>query len=169
MGVTNGDTNTQRYAVNPFAGPGWRPVTKTKYKKVNLEAGEPFYNLKGERLTGIKLEPVELDAGRFVKVAHEVLPELSKLSATARAVLDFAMSQALPNNEVVWVPAVEGAAFCRLNQTKSFYNGVSELLAHEFIARTEKMGFYFINPNKWFNGVRENRKTLFNKPDHNKP
>lgn len=157
------ELKTHRHAVNPFTD-GWQPETTHKSKRINLDKRPPVYDTEGGQVKGTLLIPVERDSERFVKLVREELAWLSQLSATARAVLDFAMYQALPGNAIVWMPPAEALVFCRFKQPKSFYDGINELIVYDFLARTEKQGFYFINPRKFFNGNRTALKNNFSKP-----
>lgn len=152
-----------RHSVNPFTD-GWSPETSLKHRRMDLNKRAPIYDEAGTQVKGVLLWDVERDGERFVKLVRHSLGSLGQLSRTARLVLDFVMYQLLPQNAVVWLPPSEALLFCQFRQAKSFYDGINELLIYEFLARTEKQGFYFANPQKFFNGDRQNIRNLFNKP-----
>lgn len=157
------ERKTHRHATNPFTD-NWKPEVTHKSKRINLDKRPAVLDTAGNRVVGTLLIPVERDSERFVKLVRDELPVLRQLSATARVVLDFAMYQALPNNAVVWMPPAEAAEYCKFKARKSFYDGITELIIYEYLARTEKQGFYFLNPQRFFNGNRQQLKNTFSKP-----
>ena len=157
------ERKSHRHATNPFTDT-WAPETTLKHRRMDLDKRPPIYDAEGAQVKGVLLWDTERDGERFIKLVREEMSGLGQLSKTARLVLDFAMYQLLPQNAIVWLPPMEAKAFCCFRQGKSFYDGINELLIYEFLARTEKQGFYFANPRKFFNGNRQNIRNLFNKP-----
>lgn len=151
-----------KHSVNPYTV-DWSPPIVTRDRKMDLSKRN-IRDEKGEKVEGKLLVPVSKDAGRFVKIAHDSLPDLTRLSSTAVSVLAFAMHQALPKNLVVWLDRAECSAWCRFKQPKSFYDGITELILYEYLARSEKVGFYYLNPAKFSNGDRTKAKNTFRKP-----
>lgn len=160
--IAGEDVKGHRHSSNPFTE-NWQPPTALRSKKVDL-AKRRCTDEKGAKLEGKLLVPYERDSGRFVKIAHESLQDLTNLSSTAISVLAFAMHQALAKNLIVWMDQAECSAWCRFKQPKSYYDGVMELILYEYIARTERIGFYYINPQKFSNGDRTKAKNNFSKP-----
>lgn len=149
-------------AENPYTRT-WVPQLIQKKKRIDLEK-RPAFDADGNRLKGVLFVPQEQDGERFVKVVREWLPEQVAISNTAKKVLLFVQYQCLAGNAIVYLPAQVGAEFCRFKQTQSFHTGVAELILYEYLARTEKPAFYFINPQKFFNGDRRTIKGTFSKP-----
>ncbi|GGG61070.1 hypothetical protein GCM10011378_41350 [Hymenobacter glacieicola] len=156
------DIKSHRHSTNPFLE-NWEPPFVEKMKRIDV-TGKGYLDNKGVELTGKMLVPIKKDADRFVKLVHSTLSELTNLSTTAVAVLAYIMHQALPNNSIVYLPTEEALEFCRFRQPKSFYDGLNELILYQFVARSEKRYFYFLNPQKLFNGRRKNMKALYHKP-----
>lgn len=156
------DLRGSRVSENPFTK-FWQPEIILKQKRIDLDK-KPAFDEAGNRLTGKLLVPYERDGERFLKLVRRFLYEQVLLSNTAKKVLLFVMHQVLPGNAVAWLPADEAADFCRFKQKQSFHAGITELILYEYLARTEKVGFYFINPRKFFNGDRTGIKSTFSKP-----
>lgn len=157
------EQKTHRHSTNPFLA-NWEPETVVRQKKIDLSQRPAFYADTNEPLAGKILVDYERDGRRFIRIFHEWLPELGYLSATARRVLDFVCYAALPNNSIVHVPLERALEFMRNTQPKSFYDGVMELVQFEYLAKTERREYYFLNPQKIFNGTGRNIKSTFTKP-----
>lgn len=156
------EIKTHRHSTNPYLE-NWVPPTTLRHKRLDLSQ-QPAFTAAGKPLDGVLLVPYERDAERFSKTFHAYIEELHELSRTARAVLDFIMYQALAGNAVVYAPAEEAIPFCGFKQAKSFYDAITELIIYDLIARTERVGFYYINPAKFFNGSRKSIRNTFTKP-----
>lgn len=149
---------------NPFTRT-WTPELTLKKKRINLDK-KPAFDAEGNRLKGTLFVPYEQDGERFIKVVREWLPEQVNLSRTAMRVLLFMQYQMLPGNSTVYLPARVGADFCKFSQTQSFHTGIAELILYEYLVRTHKASFYYLNPQKYFNGDRRTIKGDFSIPTH---
>lgn len=155
----------EKFENSPFTD-GYKPETRIAYTYTKLKGHSLVNNDTGDVMPAEYRVPYEVDAGRFVKLPHNILPELKYLSNTARRCLDFIMYQLLPDNAVVWAPAAEAVTFCGFTTPKSWYDGVNELVAMEYVARTVRQSFYHANPRRFHNGSRMKLKHDFIKPTH---
>lgn len=160
--LNNADVKMHRDSTNPFLN-GWEPEITYTNKRLDL-AKNPAFDGNGNAIEGVILVPRSKDSARFSKIYREYLQELNLLSAPAHNVLNFALYQALPGNGVVYMPTKAGVEFSRFSNPKSFYDGLSELIQRKFLARTEKMHFYYLNQVKVFNGSRRSVRNTFTKP-----
>ena len=155
--------DTIKEECNPYTR-DWTPALTQKKKRINLDK-KPAFDAEGNRLKGTLFVPYEQDGERFIKVVREWLPSQVALSRTAMRVLLFVQYQILPGNSIVYMPARVGADFCQFAQTQSFHTGIAELITYEYLARTMRNSFYYINPQKFFNGDRRTIKGNFSIPN----
>ena len=166
--LAGADAPTHRHASNPFAN--WTPELMTRHKRLELGIGGPqLFDKEGKEAVGTMLIPYQRDAARFVKLFYDELDELPELSHTALSVLFFLLKQALPNNNIAYLPIDEGMAFCGFNSQKSYYDGISELIIYEYLARTTRISYYYLNARKVFTGNRRSTKELFIGPTKKTP
>lgn len=163
--LAGAEAPTHRHDKNPFAD--WTPELTTKHKRLDLGiGGKMLFDKDGNEAEGKILIPYKRDAGRFLKLFWDALDELPELSHTALSVLFCLMKQALADNHVVEMQMEVAVQFCGFTQPKSFYEGVNELIIYQYIARTRKTGFYYLNPQIFFSGNRKSKKEAFIGPKH---
>lgn len=99
----------------------------------------------------------------FTKFYAAGISALCGLNAPARKVLSYVCQNLRPDNAVVWMKAAHYIAQMGFNKA-SYYSGLDELIATNFLSSSNQKGFYFVNPAFIFNGNRLAMKHEFIKP-----
>ena len=163
----------ERYDVNPFTTEMVIPK-RGKYVQlsrlgrdqnvlINTDTGEHF----GTHVTTVKT----VDSEQFIKLftSHIALTfELSSAGIKAFNVLVWEVQRNGMMKDVVVLDMVVAEAFIEKTGLKAlsrntFLKGLSELVSNKIIARHNRQGWYFINPNFIFNGDRVAFTTLIQK------
>lgn len=95
-----------------------------------------------------------VDTAEFVKIYRDQLQSMFDLSTAAYKVLGYFMFASRISSDKVVFTLKECKEHTGYTSKVSINTGVSELLAKEFIARTDEHFIYYINPAKFFNGDR---------------
>lgn len=103
----------------------------------------------------------------FIKIFKESVKMMFGLSTTSMKVFWYITTNVPVNSEVVHVSREECMEFCTFKTPKSYYDGITELLDRELIAKTDKDDYYYINPVVFFNGNRMRITTNFIKTKPN--
>lgn len=160
MGAT--EKKGERHSTNPFLE-GWEPEITYTNKRLDPTKHSELV-AAGLRPDAKVSVPHARDSARFIKVFEAAYELMDQLSNTGHRTLQFVFRKARINNGIVHLPAEEAMDVMGFKQTKSFYDGVMELLLLGFLARTEKQGLYFLNQELVFNGSRRNIKNTPPKP-----
>ena len=160
MGGT--EKKTERNSTNPFLD-GWAPEITYTNKRLDLSK-RPELVAAGLPADANVSVPTTRDSARFIKVFEAAYERMDQLSNTGHRTLQFVFRKARINNGMVHLPVEEAMDVMGFKQTKSFYDGITELILLEFLARTEKQGLYYLNQELVFNGSRRNIKNTPPKP-----
>lgn len=94
------------------------------------------------------------DKSEFTKIFRAGLMGMFNLSKAGIKVFAFIADSVKPNQGYVYFEIDDCREFTGYKSNTPVLSGVSELIEHGFIARSEKYYKYFINPNMFFNGNR---------------
>lgn len=148
-----------RYKTNPFVGSAVANA-KVGTKRISNNKGDKLMIVSQE--TGEIMAPagfheiLEVDKTQFVKLFKNGVKAFTNLSNSGARVFSILYDelQKIPKQDVIHL------SFSDVNQSvepmaqATFYRGMKELLNHKFIAETETVGKYFVNPDYLWNGDR---------------
>jgi len=101
----------------------------------------------------------KVDSEQFTKIFQKGLGAMWGLSSSGIKVFTYIAQLIKPNQDFVYFEIDDAKRFTEYKTKKSIMQGLGELLAGSFIARTKVHYKYYINPTFFFNG---NRLTLIN-------
>ena len=156
------ERKSERNSTNPFLN-GWQPEVTYTNKRLDLSK-HPELVAAGLPPDAKVSVPRARDSAKFIKVFEEAFDDFLSLSSTGAKLLGFIFRRVRINNGLVHLPVEVGVEVIGFKQTKSFYDGINELILLDFIVRADKVGYYFINQSKLFNGSRINIKNTPPKP-----
>lgn len=148
-----------RYKTNPFIS---NAVVNTKVgtKRISNKAGDKLMIVSEE--TGEVLAPagfheiIEVDKTQFVKLFKNGVKAFTNLTSSGAKVFSVLYDEIQENQSKDFIHL----SFSDVNtdieplSETTFYRGMKELLQHNFIAESETVGKYFINPDYLWNGNR---------------
>lgn len=97
---------------------------------------------------------IEVDEERFAKLYLSELAALWDLNKPAIRVFTYIVSSLVPNKDSIIFETDKCMEYTGYKSEKSVFTGLSELIEHGIIARTNKHWQYFINPMIMWNGNR---------------
>lgn len=159
-----GEVKSHRHSVNPFTE-NWEPEITYTNKRLDLSK-YPQLVQAGLPADAKVAVPRSRDSAKFTKVFEAAIERMDQLSNTGHRTLQFVFRKARINNGIVHLPVEEAMEVMGFKQPKSFYDGITELILLDFLARTEKVGSYFLNQELIFNG---SRRAIKNTPPKPKP
>lgn len=132
-----------------------------RYKRVTSQpSGEYIDRESGEMIEvfDVKTNHALVDGQPFLKAyyynATSFLEELVDMPKYAQKVLLFILKCVERDKDVLYFSPKECQKYTKHPSMQSVYNGLSYLLEHQFIARSELEYKYFLNPVRVFNGNR---------------
>lgn len=148
-----------RHKTNPFVGNAVANATIGS-KKISNKKGDRLMIVSQE--TGEIMAPagfhqiVEVDKTQFVKLFKNGVKAFTNLTNAGAKVFSVLYDelQRKKEQDIVYL------SFADVNQDiepmaqATFYRGMKELLEHQFLAETETIGKYFVNPDYLWNGNR---------------
>lgn len=140
---------------NPFV----RSLMVPKKQKTNVIAtknGGAVLNYKTGEVDDDTLflaQRKELDNEPFIKLFQAQLKALFGLSTTAIRVFGYLMEE-MKFDDKVYIRWKKAKEFTGYKADSSIQRGIAELLANDFIARSDDPNLYFINPQIFFKGDR---------------
>lgn len=148
-----------RYKQNPFIK---NAVANTKVgtKRISNKKGDKLMIVSensGEILAPAGFhEILEVDKTQFVKLFKNGVRAFTNLTSAGAKVFSVLYDevQKIPSSDFIYL------SFSSVNQevepisSATFYRGMKELLEHKFLAESETVGKYFINPDYIWNGNR---------------
>ncbi len=114
---------------------------------VNPATGE----IKGNQIFAVE---EKYDKKEFTKVFRAGLIGMFDLSKSAVKVFAYIAAKVKPNQGHIYIELKECMTFTKYKSNTPILSGLSELIEHGFIARSDMHYKYFINPNMFFNGNR---------------
>lgn len=120
-----------------------RPKDKKVIDSITGEMDDSFF-------IGIKKE---LDKEEFVKIFQSQLSAIFDLSKSALKVLSYFMSVAKYSDELDF-DLDDCKVFTKYNSKDTIFNGITELLNNEIIARGKNPYKYYANPSIFYKGDR---------------
>lgn len=154
------------YKENPF----WEPQEVKIGSKIIRIAGGIHVNNDGESVSHSGIHQVkEIDETQFVKIYTQNIKAFFNIKPTTQKVLMSILNatQKAPNADSIYLNWFEVEDYSKQHDLqiseRSFYNAMKELLEKGFIAESERINQYWINPHLFFNGdrmifIREYRK-----------
>lgn len=100
-----------------------------------------------------------VDSEEFVKIFKGQIQALFELSTAAMRVFGYFMDATRFGKDSIYFSIKECMQYTKYKSQNSINIGISELLAKEFVAKSDKQNIFFINPSKFFNG---DRMVMFN-------
>ena len=149
-------TKAPKHDKNPFLE---AIVVKTKSKRLTVARGGMIVDHQTGAIEGVTeiAQLVEVDEGQFIKLFTKDLAVWFDLTKTGMrvfgALLATVQEQAIMRDSVFFDynhPTVEAFKITK----STFYRGLEELMEKKFIARGRTTGWYFTNPEIFFNGNR---------------
>lgn len=142
------------YKESPFAG---KLVVKTRPKRMTVARGSSLIDASTGEINGITevAQVIPVDEEQFIKLYTGNLAAFFDLSRTGLRVFVELMKVAqthVGTDLIYWNYEPEKPDEGMSKQT--FYRGLQELLANEFVARHATPHWYFLNPTIFFNGDR---------------
>lgn len=151
------------FKTNPFMND---LILKVRSKHLTVARGSSLVDSSTGEITGVTevSQVVPVDATAFVKlyVANiSAFFDFSRAGLKAFGVLMHAVQQH-PSTDLVYMDLSAAPDELRVSK-QTFYRGVQELIENKFVARHVSPGWWYVNPNLFFNGdrvrfVREYRK-----------
>lgn len=145
------------YKENPF----WEPQEVKVGTKLIRIAGGVHISTNGESITHSGIHQIkEVDETQFVKIYTQNIKAFFDIKPSTQKVLMAILNivQKTPNVDSIYLNWFEVEDYSKQYDLKiserSFYNAMKELLKKGFIAESEKINQYWINPHLFFNGNR---------------
>jgi hypothetical protein len=173
-----------RYRENPFL----QDLVVTKQnKQINFStfgSNVLLNQITGEVQSTHLISRRQVDDGEFVKIFTRNIAltfDMTSTGTKALAIVMWAVQNRAINKDVINLDAFVLRDFLEENQQiksyslTSLYRGIDELIVAHILARQERLGTYFINPNFIFNGDRVaftqiiERKKKSRSPSQNEP
>lgn len=154
----HGIKNAPTYAENPYLEDA-KLLELPKSKKLDLMQGKAdlFNQATKEQIGQIDgfYNRKEVDATQFIKLYLEGTGALSKLTPSGLAVFQLLYVQLLNQIEKGQVIMTYSLATKGFSISKSiFIRGLTDLIAVDFVRKTDTTGVYWVNPRYIFNGNR---------------
>lgn len=139
---------TDKYQKNPFQVNTLlvRGFNKENTPIMSVETGEFV-------LQAVSNKAPWKDTEKFIKLYIAGISILPILKSGSIKVLFYIMSHLEPKRDSIYLDLADLVAFCKLNN-QSIYKGINDLIKNKVIARSKSPGMYWLNPNMFFNGVR---------------
>jgi hypothetical protein len=148
-----------RYKKNPFIS---NAVANTKIgtKRISNQKGDKLMIVSQE--TGEIMAPagfheiLEVDKTQFVKLFKNGVKAFTNLTSAGAKVFSVLYDeiQKNPSQDFIYLSFTDVDQEVEPMASATFYRGMKELLEHRFIAESEKVGKYFVNPDYLWNGNR---------------
>lgn len=160
-------TDFEKFEDNPFV-PKMIAEMEVKNKRKYLRSDEGSKSMvvvHDESQTPLAqagfFEIKEVEENQFVKLFIRELASHKALTASGRNVLFYLMSLLRPGSDRVRVRVKEALEFLEYKNSRSYYQGIANLLEKEIVARTKYDDEFFINPGVVFNGNRITLATTY--------
>lgn len=148
-----------RYKKNPFIGDAVAN-TKVGTKRISNKKGDKLMIVSGD--TGEVLAPagfheiLEVDKTQFVKLFKNGVKAFTNLKNAGAKVFSVLYDeiQKNPSQDFIYLSFTDVKQDIEPMASATFYRGMKELLEHNFIAESETVGRYFVNPDYLWNGNR---------------
>jgi len=158
IGVTKHKMNKE----NPFMDELFEMEVSTRTKIVagnreamnNLVVDKNSGDVIAHQMFAVKQK---VDKEQFTKIFNKGLAAMWGLSSSGIKLFTFIASIVKPNQDFIYFEISQAKEFTGYKTDKSIMQGLGELLAGSFIARSDVHYKYYINPTFFFNG---NRLTL---------
>ena len=144
-----------RHAENPFMTK--YPIVSIKTKRItNNKGGYMVKSNNGETVAQIAgfWHAEEVDSTKFIKLYLNGVKAFADLSKTGAKVFELLYYE-IQNNigkDRLYI-SYDQNLLIKIGKT-TFYRGIEELIEKNFIAPTEKVGWYWLNPDYVWNGDR---------------
>lgn len=150
---------------NPYTPSGIVP-----YSKKTFGVEQPLVNMDGELINGVEATShnSHRDTLEFIKLFDGGRERIPSLSIAAIRMLFYMMKDLEPGKDYVSIDIPMFLAYFgyKENSKKIAWSALSELIHKEFIQKKEgTSGYYWINVNFFFNGVRTKLRIKNNNKD----
>lgn len=145
-----------KFERNPFVD---AMIVKTKRRRLTVARGSSLVDLDTGEIEGITeiAQVVFMEESQFVKVYAQDLASWFDLSKTAIRVFGYVLEttqQEAIGRDLLWLDYKSERAAKYKFSRQTYYRGLEELVSKGFLAKHMSAGWYFINPNLFFNGDR---------------
>lgn len=163
---------------NPFVEQAIQQINKNLVKKYKTatKTGERAILQAYDENTGEVLghtqfiRQIEVDEEQFTKVYLSQFSAFFELKQQGIKVFGYIMTKLIPKNDMFPFFIDECLEYTQYKNKKSIYDGLTNLVNNEIIARGPNDSFYFINPMVAFNGDRVTyAKTYIKREKEKKP
>lgn len=146
-----------KYVENPFMGKYPMVVTRTK-RITNNRGGLMVKSSDGETIAPIAgfWHAEEVDSTKFVKLylnGVKAFADLSKTGAKVFEILYYEIQKNIGKDRLYLTLKTIDQDLVKIGKA-TFYRGVDELIEKKFIAPTDSIGWYWLNPDYVWNGDR---------------
>lgn len=151
---------TEKHEKNPFRKElleDFQVVKKREYMNVDGDRG--VQNLVVTRDSEVVGESRffryrRYDPEQFAKVFTRRVTAMWDMPKPAGRMFSFVLSVLPKDNDEIYIDVKDAMQFADYKTEKSIWEGIKWLLENEFLAKSTKTNFYFINPTIFFNGDR---------------
>lgn len=146
-----------RYEKNPFMAQ--YPIVKSKTKRItNNKGGYLIKSDTGESVAQIAgfWHAEEVDSTKFIKLylnGVKAFADLSKTGAKVFEILYYEIQNNIGKDKLYLTFATTDQDLVKIGKA-TFYRGLEELIEKKFVAPTEQIGWYWLNPDYVWNGDR---------------
>jgi hypothetical protein len=100
------------------------------------------------------VKQIEVDEEQFTKIYLSQFSAFFSLTTQSIRVFGYIMTKLMPKQDYFFFDLEECMQYAKYKSAQSVYNGLSDLISSEIIARGKKDYIYYINPMVFFNGDR---------------
>jgi hypothetical protein len=100
------------------------------------------------------VKQIEVDEEQFTKIYLSQFSAFFSLTTQSIRVFGYIMTKLIPKQDYFFFDLEECLQYAKYKSPQSVYNGLSDLISSEIIARGKKDYIYYINPMVFFNGDR---------------
>lgn len=155
--ITDFDKNTE----NPFLKEAVEQIQSNIVKKYKNTSGTTrnailqAINSDGEVMGHTSfIQQIEVDEQQFTKIYLSQFSAFFNLTTQSIRVFGYIMTKLIPKQDYFLFDLNEAMQYTNYKSAQSVYNGLSDLISSEIIARGKKDYIYYINPMVFFNGDR---------------
>ena len=112
-------------------------------------------NTNGEVVAETRLVNIKrVEEKQFAKIYTERIKMIWEMPAPATKVFSYFLAHLKPNQDEIFIMEEDIKEFCDYTSSNPIYKGIKWLIMNEFIAKSYKTNWYYINPTIFFNGDR---------------
>jgi hypothetical protein len=167
------------HSISPFISGVVEQITPAKTRKV---AGFKWQDVLNSSTGELEQQTMmvlatrkEVDKREFVKIYRGQIKEFYGLSKSSFTLVDFIMENIRYSNDKICLVISDILEQTKLSYT-TVYRSISQLVEHKILAKADRTGCYFINPQIFFKGdtitlinqyIKQDKKVVPMKSIHN--